>query len=55
MEKKNSSQPQVPLFFKTLLWLYDFPVLDPDTHRKAIIVNTLNYGDLSYWGWITRH
>jgi len=52
MEKKSSSQPQVPLFFKTLLWPYDFPALDLDTHKKAIIVNTLNYGDLSHWRWI---
>src|SRR5713101_3799510 len=55
MDKKGSSQSLLPLFFKTLLWSYDFPALDPDTHRKAIIVYTLNYGDLPHWRWITRY
>jgi len=51
VDKKGSTQSPLPLFFKTRLWFYDSSALDPETHRKAIIVNTLNYGDLPHWRW----
>lgn len=45
----------IPGFFKPLLWSYNFLRIDPEKHRKVIIVNTINYGDLRHWRWITRH
>ena len=46
---------KLPDFFKPLLWSYDFSRIDPEKHRKVIIVNTINYGDLKEWRWISGH
>ena len=53
--KNISSSPRLPASFKPLLWSYDFAALDPEMHKKAIIVNTINYGDLTQWRWIIAH
>jgi hypothetical protein len=55
MDTQGSSHTQLPPFFRPILWSYDFAALDPETHKKAIIVNTINYGDLSHWRWIIGH
>ena len=49
-----STTSQLPLFFRPILWSYDFDALDLETHKKAVIVNTINYGDLSHWRWVIR-
>ncbi len=46
---------KLPDFFKPLAWSYDFPRMDADTHKKAVIVNTINYGDLRHWRWIAEY
>jgi hypothetical protein len=51
METTSPSSP-LPPFFQPILWSYDFTALAPETHKKAIIINTINYGDLSHWRWI---
>ena len=55
MTKSASTPSQLPASFKAILWPYDFAALDPKTHKKAIIVNTVNYGDLAHWHWIIEH
>lgn len=46
---------ELPSFFKPLLWSYDFSRIDSESHKKTIVVNTINYGDLRHWQWIARH
>lgn len=43
---------QLPSFFQPILWSYNFSALDPEIHKKVIIVNTINYGDLVHWRWV---
>ncbi|OHA48769.1 MAG: hypothetical protein A2806_02945 [Candidatus Terrybacteria bacterium RIFCSPHIGHO2_01_FULL_48_17] len=43
---------KLPEFFKPLLWSYDFSRIDPVRERRVIIVNAINYGDLSHWRWL---
>jgi hypothetical protein len=35
--------------FKPFLWSYDFNSIDPKRNKKTIIVNVINYGNLSDW------
>lgn len=44
----------LPLFFKPILWSYNFSAINPEEHRETIIINAVNYGDLEHWRWITR-
>ena len=46
---------QLPDFFKPLMWSYDFFRMDADVHKKTVIVNTINYGDLRHWRWIAQY
>lgn len=43
---------RLPAFFKPLLWSYDFSRVDPIRERRAILVNAINYGDLTHWRWL---
>ena len=45
---------ELPDFFKSLLWSYDFSRVDSEQNKQVIIVNTINYGDLRHWQWIAR-
>ena len=45
---------KLPKFFKPLLWSYDFSRIDPVRERRVIIVNAINYGDLSHWRWLVE-
>lgn len=45
----------LPEFFRPLFWSYNFDSVDPVRHKKMIIINTLNYGDLRHWRWIADH
>ena len=53
MTKKKINQ--LPLFFKPILWSYDFNCLDLKKNKKDIIINTINYGDLKHWRWIVKY
>ncbi len=44
----------VPLFFKPLLWSYDFSKIHPKTHKKILIIQSINYGDLNHWRWLVK-
>ena len=48
------SKAKLPESFRTLLWSYRFSEVDPKEHKRTIIVNTLNYGDLSQWHWLVK-
>jgi hypothetical protein len=43
----------LPTMFKPLLWSYDFDRCDPDTMEKTVIKQTLNYGTMEHWRWIS--
>lgn len=49
-EVKNSSK--LPDFFRSLFWSYNFNALDLEKNAKTIIVNTINYGNLTHWRWL---
>lgn len=51
MKKKNN---KLPKDFKFLLWGYKFNLIDPEEDKRIIIVNTINYGNLSQWRWLTK-
>jgi len=52
MNKENS---KLPVFFKPILWSYNFEKMDAEKHKKTIITNTINYGTLKHWQWIANH
>ena len=49
--KKNN----LPLFFKPILWSYDFENLDLKKNKKVIVINAINYGDLKHWRWVAGY
>ncbi|MCD6147820.1 hypothetical protein J7J18_00400 [bacterium] len=51
----KSKTPKLPLFFKPLLWAYDFSSIDIEKDKKRIIVNTINYGQWKHWQWIVKN
>lgn len=53
MPNKPNTRP--PEIFRPLLWSYDFPKVDAERNKNAIIINALNYGDLKHWRWLIRH
>lgn len=50
----RNKKKKLPLFFKPVLWSYDFNSLDVEEDKKEIIVNAINYGDLKHWRWIIK-
>lgn len=46
---------KLPQNFKTVLWSYDFPKINPETDKERIIINAINYGDWRHWQWLFRH
>ena len=46
---------KLPLFFKPILWSYIFEKCDPQKMKRTIIVQALNYGNLSHWNWIRSY
>ena len=44
----------MPEMFRPLLWSYRFKRVNPETDKRMIIVNTVNYGDLQHWRWLAR-
>ncbi len=49
--ENNSS---LPTSFKTYLWSADFSKLDLQKHRRYIIHQLLNYGDLDAFVWLKQ-
>ena len=44
---------KLPLYFRSILWSYNFFMLDPDRDKVIIIINAINYGGLRHWRWIS--
>lgn len=44
----------MPDFFRPILWSYEFGKIEPGKHRKIIVINSINYGDLRHWRWIVN-
>ncbi|KKQ19037.1 MAG: hypothetical protein US45_C0061G0005 [Candidatus Nomurabacteria bacterium GW2011_GWA1_37_20] len=42
----------LPVFFKPILWSYDFTSCNPRKMKKTIISQSLNYGSTLHWKWI---
>lgn len=55
MKKRNLKNVKLPRSFKPILWSYDFKKMDLGKNKKTIIVNTINYGDLEHWRWISNY
>lgn len=52
---KQGAGKNLPVFFKPLLWSYDFARINPNNNQKLIITQAINYGDLKHWRWISRY
>ena len=52
MADKN---PKLPSYFKSVLWSYEFSGIDPDKHKRTIVVNTINHGMWKHWKWIFNY
>lgn len=50
----TNHKPKLPQYFKPLFWSYDFSSIDPQEHKRAVIVNSLNYGNLEHWRWLVK-
>ncbi len=50
--KTSVDRKKLPAFFKPILWSYDFSKIDIERDKHTIIVNALNYGDLTHWRWL---
>lgn len=46
---------KVPNIFKPILWSYSLDKIDPERHKKLLITQAINYGDLPHWEWLARH
>jgi len=52
---KKDKNNKLPLFFKPILWSYDFNSIDTKEDKRVIIINAINYGDLKHWRWIVKN
>jgi hypothetical protein len=52
---KMRGAKQIPVYFKPILWSYDFGKLDLEKNERDIILSTINYGDLIHWFWILEN
>ena len=52
---KKNKQNKLPLFFKPILWSYNFNSIDIEKNKKVIIINAINYGDLKHWRWLIKY
>lgn len=56
MRMKNKSKNKtLPVFFKPILWSYNFESLGVVKNKKTIILNAINYGDLKHWRWLVSN
>ena len=52
---KTETTISIPLYFKPILWSYDFKKLDLQKNKREIVLNTINYGNLIHWCWIVQN
>lgn len=45
-------QNRLPDSFRPLMWSYEFDRIDPQTNKKTVIVQAINYGTLAHWRWL---
>lgn len=50
----RKKETTLPGYFRPILWSHDFSSLDPEKHKKTIILQAVNYGDLTHWRWIAN-
>ena len=53
--QNQTKRDVLPEFFRPILWSFDFDKIDLKKHKKTIILNSINYGDLKHWKWITKY
>lgn len=46
---------KLPAYFKQLFWSYDFSRLDAEKDMRRIVVDTINYGALRHWKWLSTN
>ena len=51
---KTITAKKIPSYFKPILWSYDFEKLDLQKNGRDIVLNTINYGNLIHWFWISE-
>ena len=51
----SEQNKSLPVFFKPILWSYNFSDIEAEKHREIIIVNAINYGDLKHWRWLVSN
>lgn len=51
---KTMTGSKLPQYFRQILWSYDFEKIDAEKDARTIIINSINYGNLSHWGWIIK-
>ena len=52
MKKVKLNLPQE---FKQLFWSYKFSSINPEKHKRTVIINTINYGRWEHWRWIIKN
>jgi hypothetical protein len=50
----RENKTHLPEGFRPLFWSYRFEDLDPQEHKKTVIVQLINYGTLADWRWLVR-
>jgi hypothetical protein len=43
----------LPEFFKPILWSYDFSKINPFLLKNRIVSQSLNYGTIKHWKWLS--
>ena len=51
---KTITTTKIPVYFKPILWPYDFEKLDSQRNERDIVINAINYGNLVHWFWILK-
>src|SRR6056297_1086116 len=55
MTKSTNQKLKLPDFFNSVLWSYDFSLVDPQKEKKRIIINSINYGEWRHLKWIINN
>ncbi len=51
---RKAKKISLPEMFRPLMWSYKFNLMDAERDKRTIIVNTINYGDLPHWRWLSQ-
>jgi len=46
---KTALKGKLPVYFKPILWSYNFGKLDIERDRREIILSAIKYGNLIHW------